>query len=300
MISMERKIEVLGSTDVTGVRIRPDIFRKVYAPALSDGVMVGAEMIALVGLDKRLEKFQRDGIKTYSLHGRTGIPDTSEISAFHRLFLRFENRCIVSTKDLTKSEKFAGMDILIHVPEIQNIESHDAIVASSKENPHRRFWVENHSLGISGIDTAVCSIFQLQQSGCINVAFMFDPSHFVGVEAIHNSHFLKAWNKMMDELKDFQVQYDCKGGHKQIHWGLHFAIGTYEDALPVDVPEYREVILESLKELLYSDILGCPAERIVFEYLHRGTDMALPDRQVERDIKRFEEIYKDCRRCGVI
>lgn len=293
--------EVLASTDVTGIGLRPDIFRKVYSEALYDELVQGAEMIGLRPTAPRIKGFERNGIKVAEIHGRTGI-DRGTSTVVGRLMQRFMNSCMVPTRDLVDDPELSTTDILVHEPELRDSKNQQAIIVASKtsKDRNRRFWVENHVNGSRGIELSLGQIKNLISRGC-DMALMIDPCHFLGPDNLQSDNFLDHWNKMCRYFRDFAAGFD-QLGICSFSWGWHFPFGTSSwDALPVTDPDYLKEILDDTTALLNLKLTGQSATRLVFEYPRTGLDLAWPSKtSVNIATDRFGAIYDAGKRCGLM
>lgn len=222
---MKKKYIRIISTDSIGWLGNANQFINLYDDFFKNGIFDGVEVIAvkpLSRLKKIIHSLDKSGIKTVTLHGRTG--GENQLPLIYNLTMFFVNKALVSAEELLNS--FKKKCILFHTPYSEEKEVFETIL---KHRP-KKLILENHRVGKQGIEDTVKQVIFYRNLG-INVYGLIDIYHFIyGIPA---TYLKKNWNKLVDEIENFFLLKDEKG--KKIFDSVHFPIGTrISDSLPIE------------------------------------------------------------------
>ncbi len=202
------------STDSIGFLGNPKQFLYLYQQYFKDKTFDGVEMIAFKPL-KRLKNFietlEKNGIKTYSFHGRTG--GENQFPFQYKLMMYLVNFFIL---DIDNLSKFKNIRILIHTPYAKKEKIKNLIL---KTKP--KLLIENHLSGEKGVIEAIDQIEKYQNLG-IKTDGVFDIKHFLF--DVNFSQMKKDWLKIIEKIKKYTQWFSY----------IHFPIGPRSaDSLPI-------------------------------------------------------------------
>lgn len=213
------------STDSIGWLGRGEQFIELYGDYFKQGIFDGVEVIAvkpLSRLKKIIRVLEKHGIKTLSLHGRTGGENL--LPPFYHLMMLAVNKMLINAKDTLVN--FSGKSILFHTPFSTLSEVEELI----KKYPPQKLILENHRIGKQGIKDTKEKVDYYRGLG-INTSGLIDIYHYIYGQS--TDYLKKNWRKIVDEIESFFRMKDSKG--RKIFDAVHFPIGTrISDSLPID------------------------------------------------------------------